>query len=55
VGLGKDYKNSVARGFEVGDLIILRIEVPIPLKVKVPSGPFGPGRTLTPIGSKMAG
>jgi len=42
VGLGKDYKNLVARGFEVRDPIILRIKIFIPLKVKVPSSLFRP-------------
>ena len=55
MGLGKDYKNLVARGFKVRDPIILRIEVPIPLKVKVFSGLFGLGRIFTLIRSKMAG
>ena len=47
MGLSKDYKNLVARGFKVRDPIILRIKVFIPLKVKVPSGLFRPGRILT--------
>ena len=40
MGLGKDYKNLVARGFKVGDSIILRIKVFILLKVKVSSSLF---------------
>ena len=45
----------MARGFEVGDPIILRIKVFIPLKVKVFSSLFRLGRILTPIRSKIAG
>jgi len=40
VGLGKDYKNLVARGFKVRDPIIPKIEVFIPLKVKVSNSLF---------------
>ena len=55
MGLGKDYKNLIARGFKVRDPIILRIKIFIPLKVKVFSGLFKPRRILTLIRSKMAG